>query len=79
MKTILIRLTVVAAFIIGTVCICSMLITEESITVLTLLTALYFVRFLVRTALYVFFTLVRWLCIIPSGPRRSFRGSGVTS
>ena len=62
MKTILIRLTVVAAFIIGTVCICSMLITEEAITVLTLLTALYFVRFLVRTALYVFFTLVRWLC-----------------
>ena len=50
MKTILIRLTVVAAFIIG--------------TVFTLLTALYFVRFLVRTALYVFFTLVRWLCII---------------
>ena len=64
MKTILIRLTVVAAFIIGTVCICSMLITEEAITVLTLLTALYVVRFLVRTALYVFFTLVRWLCII---------------
>lgn len=64
MKTILIRLTVVAAFIIGTVCICSMLITEEAITVLTLLTALYFVRFLVRTALYVFFTLVRWLCTI---------------
>ena len=64
MKTILIRLTVVAAFIIGTVCICSMLITEEAITVLTLLTALSFVRFLVRTALYVFFTLVRWLCII---------------
>lgn len=64
MKTILMRLTVVAAFIIGTVCICSMLITEEAITVLTLLTALYFVRFLVRTVLYVFFTLVRWLCII---------------
>lgn len=64
MKTILIRLTVVAAFIIGTVSICSMLITEEAITVLTLLTALYFVRFLVRTALYVFFTLGRWLCII---------------
>ena len=64
MKTILMRLTVVAAFIIGTVCICSMLITEEAITVLTLLTALYFVRFLVRTALYVFFTLVRLLCII---------------
>ena len=35
MKTILIRLTVVAAFIIGTVSICSMLITEEAITVLT--------------------------------------------
>lgn len=31
MKTILIRLTVVAAFIIGTVCICSMLITEEAL------------------------------------------------
>ncbi|ERJ87846.1 hypothetical protein HMPREF1989_00517 [Porphyromonas gingivalis F0566] len=41
-----------------------MLITEEAITVLTLLTALYFVRFLVRTVLYVFFTLVRWLCTI---------------
>ena len=64
MKTILIRLTVVAAFIIGTVCICSMLITEEAITVLTLLTPLFFVRFLVRTALDVFFRLVRWLCII---------------
>lgn len=64
MKTILMRLTVVAAFIIGTVCICSMLIPEEAITVLTLLTALYFVRFLVRTALDVFFTLVWWLCII---------------
>ena len=52
MKTILIRLTVVAAFIIGTVCICSILITEEAITVLTLLTALYFVRFLVRSLIY---------------------------
>ena len=64
MKTILMWLTVVAAFIIGTVCICSMLITEEAITVLTLLTTLYFMHFFVRTALDVFFTLVRWLCTI---------------
>lgn len=64
MKTIPLRLMTAIALIIGTVYSASIILTQETVTLILILTAFGVLKFIIRTTLYLFFKLLKWAVII---------------
>ena len=64
MKTIPFRLIIALTLIIGTVYAVSVIVTQEMVTLLMILTAFAMLKFIIRTTLYIFFKLLKWAVII---------------
>lgn len=64
MKTTPLRLIIALILIIGTVYAVSVILTQEAIALILILTAFGVLKFIIRTALYIFFKLLKWALII---------------
>ncbi len=66
MKTSPLHKVIKGAVLLGVVYLLSQIITKQMVSIITLLMVFSFIKFLLKIALSLLFTLIKWVCILGS-------------